>query len=341
MNSVVLCARIVLTVVFATAGVAKLVDLGASRITLEAFGLPRSFARFGGTLLPMAELAVAAALLPQQSARWGAVAALALLLVFNAGVGYALSVGRTPNCNCFGQLSSEAISWRTLARNTVFAVCAGLVIGAGPGSALSGWTSSIYTANLVAALAVVAAALLALTSIHFRSSVRAVSSGAVTQGPEAILAPGSPAPDFALPDLAGTITSRDSLLERGLPLVLIFASPSCGPCQALIPEVGRWHSALSDSVTLVIVESGARVSDTLAQQMRTFGDFTVLVDSGFETASAYRANVTPTAIAISPDGSIFSPPLPGADQIEALVRTIIRGGSSATNGRATHAPAVA
>src|SRR5437870_2159453 len=48
------------------------------------------------------------------------------------------------------------------------------------------------------------------------------------------LPPGSPAPGFDLPDLAGEQTSLDGLLEVGQPLLLVFTDPSCGPCNELM-----------------------------------------------------------------------------------------------------------
>jgi hypothetical protein len=66
------------------------------------------------------------------------VGALALLLIFVAGIGYNLAHGRTPDCHCFGQLHSAPAGWSTLIRNLVLAAIAGIVVGfgranAGPG----------------------------------------------------------------------------------------------------------------------------------------------------------------------------------------------------------------
>jgi uncharacterized membrane protein YphA (DoxX/SURF4 family) len=79
-----LIARLVLAVAFAVAGAAKLADLAGSRRAIEEFGLPRPLALPLGTLLPLTEIAVAAALIPIASGWWGALAALALLVVPSA-----------------------------------------------------------------------------------------------------------------------------------------------------------------------------------------------------------------------------------------------------------------
>ena len=99
-----------LAVVFVAAGAAKLADRAGSRQAVADFGVPSSLATPLATLLPLAELAVAAALIPAASAWWGALGALALLLLFVAGIGINLARGRKPDCHCFGSLSSGPIS---------------------------------------------------------------------------------------------------------------------------------------------------------------------------------------------------------------------------------------
>jgi hypothetical protein len=78
MTIALLIARLLLAIVFAVAGAAKLADLVGSRRALEEFGLPRPLANPAGTILPLMEIAIATALIPVASGWWGAVAALAL-----------------------------------------------------------------------------------------------------------------------------------------------------------------------------------------------------------------------------------------------------------------------
>src|SRR4051812_23759024 len=106
MSTIVLAAQIVLAVVFATAAVGKLLDLKGSRKAMEDFGVPKPLAPFLGTLLPFAELAVAVALIPVPTARWGALVGLVLLTGFIAGIASALRRGKAPDCHCFGQIHS-------------------------------------------------------------------------------------------------------------------------------------------------------------------------------------------------------------------------------------------
>src|SRR5436305_14191145 len=134
MALVLLIVRLLLCVVFLIAGLAKLADLAGSRQALRDFGVPARLAMPSGLLLPLAELAVAVALVAPVSAWWAALGALALLLLFVVGIGYNLARGRTPDCHCFGQLHSAPAGWPTLTRNLILAGLAGLIVAHGGSS---------------------------------------------------------------------------------------------------------------------------------------------------------------------------------------------------------------
>ena len=106
-------------------------DRAGSRRAVTDFGVPTALAPALGILLPLAELAVAVALIPASSAWWGADGALVLLLLFVVGIAANLARGRKPECRCFGQLHSEPAGWKTLVRNGVLAVVAGFVVWEG------------------------------------------------------------------------------------------------------------------------------------------------------------------------------------------------------------------
>src|SRR5947207_15645713 len=135
MTLLLVFARLLLCVVFLIAGLAKLADLARSRQALRDFGVPSRLADPFGLLLPLAELAVAVALLLPATAWWGALGALALLLLFVGGIGYNLARGRHPDCHCFGQLHSAPAGWPTLIRNLVLAAVAGIIV-------VFGWSTS-------------------------------------------------------------------------------------------------------------------------------------------------------------------------------------------------------
>ena len=276
MNLVVLAVQVLLAAVFATAGVGKLLDPSGSRIALRAFGLPNALIPAATYLVPAAELATAVALLFHGSARWGAVAALLLLLTFIAGIARALSRGQAPDCHCFGQLHSAPAGRGTLTRNGVLAALAAVVVVHGPGTALDTWVDARSAAELAAiAIGIVALALAAL-SVRLWLEKRAVR-GDLERERELVgrfppgLPLGSEAPSFDLPDLRGDVVSLETLLGAGRPLALVFVSPGCGPCASLLPDLARWQATLSERLA---IGSSAPAARWTTSQRTTSGSTT-------------------------------------------------------------------
>ena len=128
-----LALRLLLAAVFLLAGATKLIDPRGTRRALGDFGLPGAIARPMMLLLPLLEIAVAAALIPVGLAWYGAWGALALLAAFLVAVGLAMLRGQKPDCHCFGQIHAAPVGWQTLLRNIVLAAGAGVLIYRGPG----------------------------------------------------------------------------------------------------------------------------------------------------------------------------------------------------------------
>jgi uncharacterized membrane protein YphA (DoxX/SURF4 family)/thiol-disulfide isomerase/thioredoxin len=326
----VLVIRIGLAVVFATAGVAKLFDLAGSRRAMTAFGVPERAAAITGTVLPVLELAVAVALIPHASARWGGLAALVLMGTFVGGIAWAMARGIEPDCNCFGALHSAPAGPRALIRNLVLAALAIVVTAAGPGRSLGAWIANRSSAEIVAiVIGIVAVALVVAGArmwrelrslrhrvVHYRQMAAAVPAG---------LPIGSLAPAFSVRARGGGTTTLSSLLDRGRPVALIFVRPGCGPSEFLIPEFDRWQQALQERLTVAVVGSG---SVEVFQQ----GGITWLEDalvanpvlaSDIEhldgVVSSYRIRATPSVVIVSPDGTIASTTVDGRPAIHALI----------------------
>jgi peroxiredoxin len=344
MTAFVLIARLLLAGVFAIAGVAKLAGRSGSRQAVIGFGLPSSFAGPLSILLPLVELAVAAALIPTSTAVWGAIGALVLLLLFLVAIGVNLARGRTPDCHCFGQLHSAPAGWKTLARNGILAAVAGFVVWQGwngnVGSSAIAWLGALSAAQLlILAGGVVVLGLLGgqwLLLIHLLSqngrllmriealennlrggSVAASANGSLARQAAGGLAVGSPAPGFSLKDLQGEELTLDSLRSSGNPVMLLFTDPNCSPCNALLPEIGRWQAEHQDKVAIVLVSrAGPEENETRALE---HGLTNVLLQEDREIYEAYAVAGTPGAVLISPDGTIASPAAGGAESIRALV----------------------
>jgi thiol-disulfide isomerase/thioredoxin len=348
MGIALLVARLLLAGIFLVAGVAKLADRAGSRQALIDFGLPTGLATPFGILLPLAELAVAAALIPTSTAWWGALGALALLLLFVAGISINLARGRKPDCRCFGQLHSAPAGWRTLARNGALAVIASFVVwqgkeGAGPSAV--GWLGAISAVQLLALISgLIVLGLLAaegwllvhllrqngrlLVRLEALEAKLAAGDAAPSQNgvqeaqPPAGLPVGSQAPDFSLSGLHGETLTLESLGSSGKPVMLLFTDPNCGPCNALLPEVGRWQQEHAEKLSISLVSRGTPEENrTKASE---HGLQNVLLQEDWEVHDVYRANGTPSAVLVAPEGAIGSPVVGGTDAIRALVSQVVR-----------------
>jgi hypothetical protein len=67
---------------------------------------------------------------------------------------------------------------------------------------------------------------------------------------------GAAAPTFRLAGLYGETLRLDALRAPGKPVVLISGDPDCGPCNALLPEVGRWQREHAAQLTLALMSRG-------------------------------------------------------------------------------------
>lgn len=348
MDLALLLTRMLLAAVFAVAGLAKLADLTGSRQALSGFGVPTSLATPLGLLLPLAELAVAVALIPRASAWWGALGALALLLLFVAGICVNLARGRAPDCHCFGQLHSAPTGWSTLARNAALAAAAAFVLWQGwddPGLSPIAWLGDLSLAagaalvlGLLALLllAVAGWALLHLLRQHGRLLLRLDALEARLAGgpaPEAVAAPapplgsglpvGAPAPAFSLPGLHGETLTFEALRAAGQPVLLLFSDPNCGPCNTLLPEIGRWQREHAGAITVALVTRGQPEANRAKSAEHAIVH--LLLQADREVAQTYQANGTPAAVLVRPDGTIGSPLALGADAIRSLVVRTVGG----------------
>jgi thiol-disulfide isomerase/thioredoxin len=332
MSTIALVARLVLAVVFAVAGIAKLRDRAGTRAAIVDFGGPESIAGVLALVLLLAELAVAGLLLPATTTPAGAAGGLALLALFSGAIAVSLARGRSPECHCFGQLHSAPASWKTLGRNAALAAVAGAALaGSLAWSRLSAvaWVGGLDAVQAVALGAGVAlVALVAGGCVAFFSLLRSYGRVLVRLdrverllvenglslgeddhvGPETGLAPGTPVAEF--PEL-------DQLLAPGLPLLLLFTSPRCEPCRTLLPQAAGWQVDHAEAMTIAFAIEGT--PDEAHAEAAEHELEHVLVDEALQLYHAFEANGTPSAVLITPDGTVASRLATGAQQIERLV----------------------
>jgi thiol-disulfide isomerase/thioredoxin len=327
-----------LAAVFATAGLAKLLDLKGSQKAITDFGLPQWLVKPLGFGLPGAEIIVACLLLPVRSAWIGAIGALILLLVFTAAIAINLALGRKPDCHCFGQVHSEPVGRATLARNGTLALLAAILVwqarmnpGLGIRQVVREMTAVQVLEGTFAVLTLIALGALSWLVLHlFRQNGRLLlriealeANRALAQQP----IPARPTPQglpigakaiaFDLPRISGGRASLESFLRQGKPVLLISTDPNCGPCNGLMPEIAAWQKNLTSELNIVLLSHG-RYRDNRAKAVE-HGVMDVLIEKNHKIAEQYQALGTPTGLLIRADGTIGSPAVGGADRIRQLV----------------------
>jgi len=306
-------ARLLLAAVFGVAGIGKLLDPGGTRRTVRQFGVAdRRLAAVIAPLLGVAELAVAAGLLVNATAWWAAAAALALLALFSAAIVRLVRRGEAPDCRCFGRVHSAPVGRSTLVRNALLAGTVALVLADGPGAAgLLSWTAVAIGAT-VGVVLLVGWLVVELLRRNGRQLARIdeLEQSLRAAGLEIPGVPGArvgaPAPRFALADLDGRPVTSHDLLVVGRRLILLFASPSCGPCRVALRRLADRDSG---PAVAVVGEGTADAWRALPAELRPAE---VLLQVDREVADLFGAEATPAAVVIAADGTVAGPPVLGA-----------------------------
>jgi peroxiredoxin len=330
MSVALLAARLLLAAVFAVAGLGKLARREQTKATLGKFGVAPGSRPGLAIALPLGELAVAVGLVATATAPWAGLAALLLLSAFTIGVLRVLRGGEEVDCNCFGSLAPSRISRWTLARNLALMALVGFVFAAGlsdAGASATGWVGGLGATALVgilAGLALLAAAInfafswqLMKQNGRLVAQLESASGGAAAPSGPKGLAPGTPAPAFALPDLAGRTVALDDLLDTGRGLVLLFSDPGCSACEPLFPRIGPMQREdAGDPLPVVISLGEVAANQTKAE---AHGLQLVLLAEDFELARSFGVNGMPGAVLVDRDGLIAGDPAVGAIAVQALL----------------------
>jgi thiol-disulfide isomerase/thioredoxin len=271
---------------------------------------------------------VAALLIPASTAVVGAATALALLVLFSGAIGVSLARGRAPDCQCFGRLHSAPAGRGTLARNAALASLAGFALAgavADPPEGAFDWVGRLSETEALAlgtgvALAVVVVAFLALLRSYGKVLLRverlesalADAGYELDEAPPLGLEPGTPAPEFA---------ALGDLLERRLPVLVVFTSPGCGPCEALMPDLASWQSAHAERLTVAVL-ANVEPAEIHAEAER-HGLVDVFADPEGQVYGAYEASGTPSAVLIAADGTVASFVAAGPSAIAELVAAVL------------------
>jgi peroxiredoxin len=112
---------------------------------------------------------------------------------------------------------------------------------------------------------------------------------------------GTPAPDFRLPRLdgRGELGLQDL---RGKSVLLVFSSPGCGPCNALAPQLEKFHRAHPE-LEVVMVSKGEPQENRA--KVKEYGlTFPIVLQQQWEISRRYAMFATPVAYMIDEKGVI-------------------------------------
>jgi len=351
MESVILALRLILALVFGIAGVAKFLDQQGTKKAMADFGVPAPLVSSFSFLLPIAELAVVAALLVVELAWYGAIGSAVLLAAFTVGMGYQLAKGNAPDCHCFGQVKSEPVGTKTVIRNMVLLAISVFLITRGAGGQGLGITN--MNLELVQLFAVVAGVVLLGGILFYLNKIIDQQSQIIRRielmelisregtaverqeagSPHDGLPIGAPLPAFDLKDVNGLVFSTASLKASGRPSLLLFVSPTCNPCKALVPQFDEWINDFGDKVNVIFVSSGK--PDENREKFSTEVEKTIILQDAREFADAVYARWTPSALLVDAGGKIASPVAAGDSAISELIDKLKSGVESGSVGYIT------
>lgn len=284
---------------------------------------------------PVAELALGLGivLLPARWNLFAVVGAAALLVAYLVLVVLALRAPGPVSCGCFGAGDSAPVSRRTLARNLVLVVAAGLaVLDAALGGSVVGRLGDADTRWwLLGVLLAVAVTFLAA------SAPVGPGDGDGSGGP----APAATydeddgddeledylrteIPDVSLHDPDGHPVPLRPLAARRAQL-LVFVSPTCGPCAGIARDLPRWRQREHPiDIRAVVHSKEVGRSDTPVWVEAA------MVDPDGEVARALAVGATPGAVLLGADGLLAGGPVVGAGSVREFYVAIAEQLEAAT-----------
>lgn len=173
----------------------------------------------------------------------------------------------------------------------------------------------------------------ARSSLYLLASVFLVTSVAGFAGPghaehkpaHVFLDVGRPAPDFALPDLDGTLRRLSDY--RGKVVLLNFWSTWCTPCRTEMPSMQRaFERHRRNGFEILAVSLNVEGKPPVTEFMKDLKlTFTTLLDPKKEVARLYRVYALPTSYVIDKQGKIAYKLIGEKDWDDAHSHELIQG----------------
>jgi thiol-disulfide isomerase/thioredoxin len=123
----------------------------------------------------------------------------------------------------------------------------------------------------------------------------------------AVVAPGSPAPEIALPGLDGRVVSLKSFVGR--PVWINVWASWCPPCRAEFPDIATLYQELASpasttSLALMLISVGEAEAEVRRFVDRTRFPLPVLFDTEYRITESYRVSGLPTHFFVGADGTL-------------------------------------
>ncbi|MGI8550260.1 MAG: TlpA family protein disulfide reductase [Dehalococcoidia bacterium] len=135
------------------------------------------------------------------------------------------------------------------------------------------------------------------------------------------LEPGSPAPLFEVTALSGQAVSLGSLFDQGRTILLVFASPRCGPCLKMAPVLDVFSQrarVYGWEVILITVGSSRTGAEAYAQE--TGVHFPVVAQDKAELSMPYKFGGSPFAFVLQAGVVKARKKIDDEQQFEALLQ---------------------
>lgn len=135
---------------------------------------------------------------------------------------------------------------------------------------------------------------------------------------------GTPAPSFRLSDIHGRVRTLEEF--RGRRVLLVFTDPHCGPCDALAPELVRFHKEHGDEGPAIVLVGRGEPKENRRKAEQHGIKFPLVIQDRWKLSRAYSIFATPVAFLIDERGVIASDVGVGADKVLALAEEALAGG---------------
>jgi thiol-disulfide isomerase/thioredoxin len=122
----------------------------------------------------------------------------------------------------------------------------------------------------------------------------------------------------------GNAVTLEGLLAFGKPVLLLFVSPTCAPCKALLPYIRAWERDYDDQLTIALLSKGTPEENE--KRIVKYGARHLLLLGTSAIDTEYQATWTPGAVIVGLDGRLATKVTYGDLGIRTLVNHAVTTG---------------